>query len=164
MECIGVLDELRAQLALTRLLIVKEQNPSHRDLIDFLTWILNACFAIGAECSDPLCRKPPLHKVRISAKHIERLEAEQTRIEARIALPREFVLSASTVAAAQMDITCTTARRFERNLVRLIEHVPGFDASDLLVFANRLSDCLYVMARWLDGGGGFCKVDYRLLE
>ena len=163
MECVGTVDELRAHLALTRLLVLEERPEGHEATADMLRWLLHACFAIGASCSDPLNRRPQFHDTAIGPKHIQRLEIDQARIEEQVTLPRAFVVSASSRVSAQLDVTCTVARRFERTVVRLKEHFPDFDAADILVFVNRLSDYLFMLARHMDGGR-FDTVDYGLLK
>ncbi|HOJ33109.1 MAG TPA: ATP:cob(I)alamin adenosyltransferase [Candidatus Hydrogenedentes bacterium] len=162
MECVGTLDELRTQLALARLLLLRETLPEAQALADTITWLLHVFFAIGAECSDPLNRKPEFHRARIGEQHLAHLEAEQQRLESQVQLPRKFIVGAANLPAAQMDVACAVARRFERNLVRLKNEVPEFSAGELLAFINRLSDFLYVAARWLDNGD-YQTVDYSRL-
>ena len=74
------------------------------------------------------------------------------RLEALTVLPRAFIASASNVVAGQLDVTCTVARRLERNLVRLKEAVPAWRSDDILRFVNRLSDFLFILARYVEEG------------
>lgn len=162
MECVGALDELRAHTALVRLMIL-EKKPEHWERLgDSLFWLLHAYFLAGSACSDPTRKHPEYRKGDIAQTHIERLEAEQRWIEERTPLRKSFVVSASNTLAAETDITSAVARRFERNLVRLKETVPDFDAADLLAFFNRLSDFLFMLARSLEGPN-HTVVDYDIL-
>lgn len=161
-ECCGQLDALRAQTALSRLLVLESSHPEAVRVSDFLHWLLHMYFAIGSQCNDPKNARPEYRRVDVGPEHVARLEAYQADFEAQVTLPRQFVLSAATVASAQLDVTCTAARTAERSVVRLKESTPEFQAELILAFMNRLSDTLFMLARWLDGGA-FTIVDYRVL-
>lgn len=163
MECVGGVDELRAQTALARLLVRQEKPAGHERIADFLFWLLHTYFVIGSACSDPLMKHPEYRKRELAQAHIAKLESEQAWFEERIELGNAFIVSASTVVAAQVDIAATLARRLERNVIRLKEAIPQFDAAILLIFLNRLSDCLYVLARFLDGPQ-HQTVEYSVLD
>ena len=90
-------------------------------------------------------------------------EAFQAELEAKVRLPKQFILSASNPIAAQMDFACTLVRQAERSAVRLKEAVPAFEAALILAFLNRLSDTLFMLARYLDGAGHL-TVDYGTFE
>jgi cob(I)alamin adenosyltransferase len=162
MECVGTLDELRAHTALARLRILEAKPDGHEALADFLLWLLHTYFLIGSVCSDPLNKHPEYRKREITRNDVERLEAEQMRLEERTPLPRAFIVSAANTLAAQVDITCTVARRLERHVVRLRELMPGFQSAEILMFLNRLSDFLYVLARSLEHPR-HVTVDYHIL-
>ncbi|MCL4217878.1 MAG: hypothetical protein KJ052_12845 [Candidatus Hydrogenedentes bacterium] len=163
MECAGCVDEARTQTALLRLHVI-EAAPEHTEEYDeLLVWLLHAYFLIGTTCSDPRNRKPEHHKRAIQSKDIERLERYQAIWEERTPLPKAFILSATNTLSARADIVCTIVRRLERAIVRLKETVPEFQAEVLLVFVNRLSDTLFIMARRLEAGKHL-TVDYALLD
>jgi cob(I)alamin adenosyltransferase len=161
-ECCGQIDALRAHTALCRLLVLESGHAEAARIAEFLHWLLHVYFAIGSQCNDPRNAKPEFRRVDVGPEHLAKLEAHQAEFEARVKLPRQFVLSAATMASAQLDIACTTARAAERSIVRLKEAVPEFEAGQILAFINRLSDTLFMLARWMDGGA-FTTVDYRVL-
>lgn len=163
MECVGALDELRAQIALVRLCIVETKPADYETLSRFLGWLLHTLFLIGTACSDPLRKHPELRTRDLAHRHLNRLEAEQLRLERRVSLPQAFVVSASNRTAAQADVACTVARRAERSVVRLKETYPDFPSDIVLPFMNRLSDYLYILARDLDAGHHWV-IDYNLLD
>jgi cob(I)alamin adenosyltransferase len=117
---------------------------------------------MGTAVNDPLRKKPEYRMGEIGPAYLARLEAEQARLEANLNLPRAFIVCAANPLAAQVDVTTTVARTFERSLVRLKETLPEFAADDLLAFCNRLSDYLYILARTLENGEHH-PVDYQLL-
>ena len=161
-ECCGWVDALRAQTALLRLQLIEQRPEDFEEIGDFLFWLLHCYFLIGAACNDPTGKKPEYRKADIGEAHLARLEREQERVEATLRLPRAFIASASNVHAAQADIAASTARTLERSLVRLAETEPGFEARHLLAFVNRLSDFLFVLARFLENGQ-HQAVDYSVL-
>lgn len=163
MEAVGAVDELRAQTAMLRQLILTGDRPEKEALGAFLLWLLHTYFLIGTECSDPTRRKPEYRVAELEAKHLKKLEQEQLRLEKRIDFAKAFIAGAATVPAAQADLVCTAVRRLERSLIRLKEAVPLFDAERLLPFVNRLSDYFFVLARDLEDGRHI-PVDYGLLE
>ncbi len=162
LECTGWVDSLRAQTAYIRLLILEKKSRDHAEVADFLLWLLHVYFLMGSAVNDPLNKHPEYRKGEIGPEHLERLEAEQRRLEKLIRLPKSFIVSASNLVSAQTDVTATVARTLERNLVRLQEAIPGFEAAAMLSFCNRLSDYLYILARYLEEGHHLV-VDYDIV-
>lgn len=150
MQCVGAVDEIRANMALLRLHILEQNTPDANELGDFLEWLLQTLFIIGAQCSDP---EGTVYKEKLEKKHLDMLEAEQARLEKRTKLPDEFILTASTIPAAHADVTCTVARSLERTFTSLTEAIPDMEPGVIPPFLNRLSDYLFILARHLDGLG-----------
>ena len=158
-ECCGQIDTLRSYTALCRLEILASGRDDAQRLGEFLHWLLHVYFLMGSQCNDPENKKPEYRRMDVGASHLAKLEAFQANLEAQVKLPKQFILSASTELAAKMDFACTLVRATERSAVRLKEAVPIFAAERLFVFLNRLSDCLFMLARYLDGGA-YVTVDY----
>lgn len=163
MECVGTLDELRAHLARLRLRMLEIDPERHADSADFLLWLLHVGFLLGSACSDYAGKHPEYRRRDLGEEDLARLETEQARLESRTPLPHSFIVSASTPLAADADVACTIARRFERALVRLKELEPAFNAQLPLRFVNRLSDYLFILARDLEHPDHHA-VDYSLLD
>jgi len=162
-ECTGWVDSLRAQTALLRLQIQEAGAVDSAAHAAFLLWLLHLYFVIGAEASDPGRVHPEYRPVELSVQQLARLEAEQQRLEADIDLSKAFIVSASNPLAAQADITATTARALERSLVRLKEAEPKLETVVLFPLVNRLSDYLFILARYLERGKHL-PVDYGVLK
>jgi ATP:cob(I)alamin adenosyltransferase len=161
-ECCGQIDTLRAYTALCRINILASGREDAQRLGELLHWLLHVYFLIGSQCNDPENIKPHYRRVDLGAGHLAKLEAFQAELEAQVKLPKQFILSASTALAAQLDFACTLVRQTERSAVRLKEAVPAFESEHILAFLNRLSDCLFMLARYLDGGA-FVTVDYGIV-
>ena len=158
----GAVDELRAHTALARQFMLRDKPRDWERLAEFLLWVLHTYFLIGTACSDPGRRRPELWKGELGDQHLAILEREQARLEQDMSVPELFVLSARSVASAQVDVACTAARRLERVLVELRQTVPEIDHGALFTYVNRLSDCLFVLARYLDEDA-YLLVDYERL-
>ncbi|GMU92412.1 MAG: cobalamin adenosyltransferase [Candidatus Hydrogenedentota bacterium] len=161
-ECTGSVDELRAHIALVRQHVLAHKPEDYESIAGFLWWLLHVCFALGSQCSDPNNKHPEWRKVDLEQRHLERLEREQGRYEEAVKLPKQFIVSATNTLAAEVDVLTTMARRLERSIVRLQELEPDFDATLIVMFVNRLSDTLYMLARYLDRGR-HQTVDYTVL-
>ncbi|MFM1921695.1 MAG: hypothetical protein RLZZ303_3329 [Candidatus Hydrogenedentota bacterium] len=161
-RCTGALDRCRASLAEARLMVEASGEPGAEQHAQFLFWVLHVCFLIGTEVNDPLVAKPEYRAGTVDDDALQRLEAEQARIEAMLNLPRAFIVTATNPVAARLDVVATQVRDFERELVALAEAVPGFNAAPLLAFVNRLSDYLVALARALEAGR-HQPVDYGVL-
>ena len=159
-ECCGKLDTLRAETALCRLMLMESGREDADDLAEFLLWILHVYFLVGAQCNDPLNKKPEHRREDVSPRHVERLEEFQADLEARAPVGRVFIASASNRLAAHIDLACTAARAFERDVVRLREQYPAFEGDAILTFTNRLSDSLFVLARFVEDGN-HTPLDYE---
>jgi len=67
-------------------------------------------------------------------------------VSGRFEAPREFVVPGETVVAAHLDVARTVCRRAERVAVALAP-----ESTIGLAYLNRLSDLLWVLARWQEG-------------
>ena len=162
LECNGQLDCLRTQTAALRLAVLASDHPDREAVGESLMWLLHIFFLMGSQCNDPLNKHPEYRRADVSAAHLKKLEAEQESLEKRVRLPKEFIVSASTALGAAFDVLCTQSRSLERAMVALKEAVPEFEAGILLALTNRLSDYLFLLARFFDGDEHL-TVDYGLI-
>src|SRR5439155_18045943 len=107
----------------------------------------NELFVIGSHLATPETGKtaslPPLDETMIS-----RLEMQIDAAEAELTPLRQFILPGGSEAAARLHLARTICRRAERLLVAfsLDRPVPAI----MLTYLNRLSDWLFVQARWVN--------------
>ena len=163
MHCVGAVDEARAEIALLQQVLVAENEKKNADVLRFLHWVIHTLFLIGTECSDPSRKHPEYRRGRLGDSELRRLEEAQMAIEAGLELPNAFIVSASTIPAAHADLACTAVRRMERKLLALQATCPEFEPGIIPAYVNRLSDYLYILARWLEAGK-HTAVDYSLLD
>ena len=148
----GSVDELNALLGLLR--------TSHTDAetLGVLLQIQRDLFSVGAELATV---EPSKLGVRWNAA--EPTAALERTIDAwQEQLPplRNFILPGGTLAAAQCHVARTVCRRCERDVVRFAQVDPQADAAHIIVYLNRLSDLLFVMARRLNHISGVPDVEW----
>ncbi len=93
----------------------------------------------------------------VTASMVERLEQVLDRTVEEHPLPEEFIVPGGNRTSALLDVARTTVRRAERRVVQL--HETAQDGGDghevnpeVVRYLNRLSDLLFVFARWQAGG------------
>lgn len=89
--------------------------------------------------------------VEITDEHITLLEAAIDRIEGQLPALRGFIIPGGHLSSAWAHVARTVCRRAERHVVRLILDAPEAHIEShrgVIVFLNRLSDYLFVLARY----------------
>jgi cob(I)alamin adenosyltransferase len=152
-EAYGTVDELNAALGVARASGLDAEADA------LVTDVQDDLFSVGAALADP-DPAGPFHS-RVGADRTERLERAIDAMEAGLPPLSRFILPGGTPAAAQLHLARTVARRAERWVVALShregEHVPA----PLIVYLNRLSDLLFVLARAVNHRAGVADVPWR---
>jgi cob(I)alamin adenosyltransferase len=128
------------------------------EIAPMLDRIQRDLFALGARLADP-GRKiaERVTKAAVTAEDISRLESWIDLLESELPPLRRFILAGGSRAGAALHVARTICRRAERSMVSL-----GAEAfeSDLLVYVNRLSDLLFVMARAVNRRAGAAETEW----
>jgi len=111
-----------------------------------LARIQNELFHLGSDLCLPEADKASRAVPRIEARHVEALEAEIDRMVAELGPLANFILPGGSVGGAQLHVARTICRRAERRAVALAREEPV--GAHVVAYLNRLSDALFVMARW----------------
>lgn len=147
-EAYGQVDELNAVLGL---LIVS--GPECPDAA-VLQAIQNDLFDVGADlCVPQPSSDQPDSALRITSGQAERLEQAIDRLNERLQPLRSFILPGGSAAASWLHLARCVCRRAERAVVTLMGVEPI--NPQVLIYLNRLSDYLFVLARTanLSAGG-----------
>jgi cob(I)alamin adenosyltransferase len=146
-EAYGAVDEANACVGMARAALA---DP---DLDAMLARIQNELFDLGADLATPPRPDEADGSVlRVSDGQVARLEAEIDALNGGLPPLQSFVLPGGTPAAAALHLARTVCRRAERDAVRLVE--AGEPVSGpAMRYLNRLSDFLFVAARWANGRG-----------
>ena len=140
MVAIGDVDEANSAIGVA--LVAISAGPVR----DELGRIQNDLFDLGADLATPLAMDGAL---RVVEGQVARLEAAIDALNADLSPLTSFILPGGTAGAAALHLARAVARRAERSAVAM-----GDAASmQALIYVNRLSDYLFVAARWLNDRG-----------
>jgi cob(I)alamin adenosyltransferase len=139
----GSVDELNAALG------VVLAGDCHEELRETLVRIQNELFDLGADLSVPVGLEG---RLRTTQEQVDALESDCDRFNAGLPELKSFVLPGGTEVAARLHVARTICRRAEREaLAAADEHALNPLA---LVYLNRLSDLLFIAARFANAAGG----------
>jgi cob(I)alamin adenosyltransferase len=123
-----------------------------RDMDAMLGRIQNDLFDAGADLCTPLEQQRRSEALRVSAAQAKRLEQEIDSLNAGLQPLKSFVLPGGTMVAALLHQARTVVRRAEREITAIAETATV--NPEVVVYINRLSDLLFVMARHLNHEAG----------
>ncbi len=142
MAAIGDVDEANCAVGLAL------NSVSDAQARAMLGRLQNELFDLGADLATPgETFEPDEMTLRIVAAQVARLEAEIDRMNEDLEPLRSFILPGGSEAAARLHLARATARRAERSAVAASRAVSLNPMA--LAYINRLSDHLFVMARWI---------------
>ena len=128
------------------------------DVAAALQSIQKDLFALGARLADPSSRiAGRVTKAAVTGADVERLEQTIDRLDAEVPTLRHFILPGGSTGGALLHLARTVCRRAERRVIGL-----GADAVEpvVIVYLNRLSDLLFVMARAVNHRAGQPEVEW----
>lgn len=143
----GDLDELLSCLGLARAILMRENHAIVKDAD--LVMVQRELLRVGAELSCTEASRIGWVSP-IVQDDIARIESNIEALECKVRLPREFVLPGNTESSAALDVARSVARRLERSAIALAE-TGAFQNNHALVYLNRLSDYLFLLARAAEG-------------
>ncbi len=134
-EAYGTVDELNSVLGL----LLTHDLPDHTRA--FVTGLQHELFDLGGELCIP-------GRSVITEEHVRRIERELDAMNETLAPLKEFILPGGTAAAAVCHVARTVCRRAERRTTTLarVETI----SANTVAYLNRLSDLLFVLARFLN--------------
>lgn len=136
----GTVDELNSVIG-----VVIASDADER-LAGMLSRIQNELFHLGSDLCILEEDKAEMPVPQIEQRHVDGLEADIDALQEDLEPLANFILPGGAIAAAQLHVARTVCRRAERILVTLSrdEAIGAF----AVAYVNRLSDLLFVMARW----------------
>jgi cob(I)alamin adenosyltransferase len=149
-EACGSLDEANSALGL----LASHLDP---DLAGVISHMQHTLFDIGADLATP--EPGPRHPPSIAPGAVEALERLIDHWEAELEPLGAFILPGGSHAAALCHLARSLARRAERRTVTLARAAPVHP--EILRYLNRLSDCLFVLARLLNRRAGIADVRWE---
>lgn len=138
-EAYGTVDELNAMIGAARTVGL----PAEIDAV--LGPLQEDLFVLGAELACVPGKEAKMKMRLLDAEDAARLEQAIDRAEEGLAPLKSFVLPGGTPAAAALHVARTVTRRAERRVLTAAGQ--GHVRSELVIYLNRLSDLLFVLAR-----------------
>ena len=148
-DAYGDIDELVSVLGVAR------SQSTKPDIIETLFWLQVELFVVATELATETASLM-LVRERIDEKRVSELEQRRDALEKNINMPNGFIIPGGTPVAAIIDHARTIARRCERKAVGLARE-GLIDNSHLIIWLNRLSDFLWLLARYEEGDATVLK-------
>jgi cob(I)alamin adenosyltransferase len=146
----GSIDEANSVIGIVNL------HVQDAEVLLLLKHIQNDLFDVGADLCRPEKAGAEKPSLRITEEQVTWLEKQIDKLNADLEPLTSFVLPGGSAASAYMHLARTVTRRAERDVARLYAEEPVNAA--VLRYVNRLSDLLFVLARFLNDKG---KQDVR---
>ena len=140
----GTVDELNSAIG-----VVLADRDLPAALREPLERIQNDLFDVGADLSVPFGIGD---RLRVEQSHVDRLEQLCDDFNADLPMLKSFVRPGGTPAAARRHVARTTCRRAERDALTA-DGETGINPL-VLAYLNRLSDFLFIAARWANTDAG----------
>ena len=151
-DAYGEIDELNCVIGLARLTTSVPNDPDLLAIETTLARAQNDLFDLGAD----LCFPPKADEggaLRMTASQVEAIERAIDVLNADLAPLRSFVLPGGSAAAAALHQARTVCRRAERAIVALAAIEGEKVGGPIIAYVNRLSDYLFVAARYANKRG-----------
>lgn len=160
LESYGTLDELNSTLgvAISHIHSSPKKAELTKSLGDILFQVQNDLFNIGSQlaCADEkLQKKLPT----ITEADIKKQETKIDELTEQLPPLKNFILPGGSISSSNFHVSRTVCRRAERLCIRLRDE--GTTVDPLLIqYLNRLSDLLFVVARFCNKTEGFPEVEW----
>jgi cob(I)alamin adenosyltransferase len=141
----GGIDEANSAIGIANL------HVKDADVLKLLGHVQNDLFDVGADLCRPDRKGADAPSLRVTEEQVVWLENKIDLYNAELAPLDSFVLPGGSQASAHLHHARTVTRRAERDIVQLASEEPINPA--VLRYVNRLSDLLFVLARFLNNKG-----------
>ncbi|WP_138420823.1 cob(I)yrinic acid a,c-diamide adenosyltransferase [Aquibacillus sediminis] len=156
-EAYGTCDEANSMIGLAISYLHAEVNwEDKQEFIDSMHRIQSVLFHVGAELSTPSDKEV---KWKLTEAHVQDLEKQIDQWDSELAPLKQFILPSGHPTAAGLHTARTIIRRAERTAVVLKDEL---GSSLVLAYLNRLSDFLFVAARFVNQKCGGKEIPLRI--
>jgi cob(I)alamin adenosyltransferase len=145
-EAFGAVDEATSALGMAR--AVSEDSTVRETILR----MQQDLYILMAELATP-----PEHQaavgIRVTPDHVAWLDSLEARLKEEVEIPHRFIIPGDSVVGAALDLARTIIRRAERQVARLT-HEGVVENSEVLRYLNRLSDAVFILARYVEAKAG----------
>lgn len=160
-EAYGEIDELNAVIGA----LAASLPPDREAVRDELYGIQKDLMTIGALLATLPDAPHIADLARIDPENIAALETAMDRMDAVLPPLKAFILPGGSMPAAWAHVARTVCRRAERRIIRLSEQgadgAPADAQRNVLVYVNRLSDYLFMLARYCNTAAGVEDIQWK---
>jgi cob(I)alamin adenosyltransferase len=149
LEAYATVDEANAHLGLA-----VATGGLDDDVVAVLTHVQNDLFDVGADLCTPVVPDPKYPPLRIEQDYVDRLEGWCDQYNEELPALRSFILNGGTPAAAQLHVARVVVRRAERAAWRAHEEYADLMNPLAITYLNRLSDLVFILARYANRADG----------
>ena len=156
-EAYGTVDEVVSSIGFAK------TQCENSEVIEIIEKLQHSLFKVGAELSikedneDNKSVKPNDLINTIDSKNIKEIEGIIDSIITKIEIGNEFIMPGTSSGSAALDISRTITRRLERCIVK-VDKKYGLKNKNIIIYINRLSDLMFVLARLEDKGKDTKKI------
>jgi cob(I)alamin adenosyltransferase len=153
-ESYGTIDELSSAIGVARAALRPTAQRCARtpELDAWLAWTQDVLFNIGSELATPAPNRTP-EQPHVTASDAQALERAIDLAQNDLVPLANFIHPGGSLPGAHLHFARTICRRAERLVVALRDEEPDV-LDEVLRFLNRLSDALFVWARWINAALG----------
>jgi cob(I)alamin adenosyltransferase len=151
-EAYGTVDELNSVLGIVR------SDNAEPELDGILEAVQNRLFVLGADLATPRSLEK-LNLRRIEPSDSKQIEKWIDALDDKLRPLKSFILPGGTAVASRLHFARTVCRRAERVVVRLSRNEDIGD--EITVYLNRLSDLLFILARYANHVAGKSEVKWK---
>jgi cob(I)alamin adenosyltransferase len=156
----GSIDELNSNIGLIISVLSKKNRDLFFDLMDLLIKVQNDLFIIGSDLADPTAiLENEAHTPRVAENMASYLEQIIDKFEVELSPIKFFILPGGSVESSVVHISRSVARRAETAVAALSKSQTINPA--ILIYLNRLSDLLFVVARLVNKRIGVDDIPWR---
>lgn len=148
LEAFATVDEANSSIGVALI------HTSDKEILELLLVVQNNLFDLGADLSTPVIENPEVTPLRTTQEQINYLETQIDKYNKDLQPLRSFILPSGSPASTYMHVARTVVRRAERRTWNAINKF-GEGVNPLTAkYLNRLSDLLFVLARYENRGIG----------
>jgi cob(I)alamin adenosyltransferase len=155
-EAFGAVDEATSALGMAR---AATNDPTVHETILRMQQDL---YVLMAELATPPENQAAVG-MRVAPEQVAWLDGLEARLKQEVEIPNKFIIPGDSVVGAALDLARTIIRRSERLVARLT-HEGAVENPDVLRYLNRLSDAVFILARYIEAKAGGSTQAKRLRD